>query len=311
MFDELMYKYKKLLSKNGFGFSISIVKEFCVNNKLLGIDGLPGLLEYIEKVSKRDVRQLIPEDEALIKSFGEIAFMLWEFKELGRIDLPNAIANQMINGGDYGDTKNYEGKNDTNYFRNFELELQVGLRFLEKEYNIRPGSEGEPDYYIDNSSFVVEVKAPASKKALFQDILKAVKQIEKSKLSGVIVLELDHMVKRGMIDNTEGNLNSEIVDIIVSALPCDNKCYTKGAVIEWVDWNKQNPQAIVQAVMNKKLESSQNKELILKVIEPLIIECPNESQITVSESNHQFIFDNIEEVNPTIDGENFYNKYWN
>ncbi len=87
------------------------------------------------------------------------------------------------------------------------------------ELEVRAGGPSEPDYIIASPSLVIEVKAPGSKKGLFEDMLKAVKQIENSGKRGLIVLSCDHMVSRGYISLENGKLTAQVMDIILAALP--------------------------------------------------------------------------------------------
>jgi hypothetical protein len=104
--------------------------------------------------------------------------------------------------------------------RIFFFKLQVGLRFLEHGFHISVGDEhtGAPDYLIEKEDLVLEVKAPSSRLALFQAVIKGVQLIEANGTSGIIIISLD-MVARGLIPEKEASLPIEIINIVLSALP--------------------------------------------------------------------------------------------
>lgn len=232
---------------------INIIQEYCNRHNLRGPDGLAGLLDYIKVIYDR--KQVNSSNASVVRSFGETAYLFWALEKLGRNDLVEAVAKQMQSGWDFGETRGYKNAEE-NYFPNFEIELNVGLRLLEYNLEIEAGGEGEPDYIINSPEFVLEVKAPGSQKGLFQCIIKAVKQIEKYGKKGIVVVALDHMVRRGMISNPAACLDNNITDIICSALPASEKYSTIGIIVEWVNWdNPEGSSAIVQAIMvkNKKI----------------------------------------------------------
>lgn len=304
-FEQLLNEFIELASENGCAFILNIIEEYCNRHNLHGPDGLGGLLEYIKIIYERGKKD--SSDDSLVKSFCETAYLFWALEKMGRKDLLDAVAKQMQSGWDFGETRGYKN-NEANYFRSFEIELNVALRLLEHNLNIKPGAEGEPDYIINELELVLEVKAPGSKKGLFQGIIKAVKQIEKYGGNGIIVVALDHMVRRGMISNPEHGLDKNIIEIISSALPVSEKYSTIGVVVEWVDWD--NPKccsAIVQAIMLKS--NKDNKNLINLVLQAE--SSGNESKVIFYDPQNHFPYDdyNLEDIDPSSDGERFYEKY--
>ena len=73
------------------------------------------------------------QEPALVKSFGEIAYSLWALDKLGHISFADAVAQNFKKGGTL--VIFVEG----NYFRNFELQLEIGLRFIEAGFSVREG----------------------------------------------------------------------------------------------------------------------------------------------------------------------------
>ncbi|MDP4146829.1 MAG: hypothetical protein Q8936_20535 [Bacillota bacterium] len=309
-FGQLLIEFIGLTQKNGYGFVISIIQEYCNRHKLSGPDGLAGLLDYIRvNYERKDVNS---RDDSVIRSFGETAYLLWALEKVGRKDLADAVAKQMQSGWDFGETRGYKNE-EANYFRSFEIELNVGLRLLEYNLNIEAGGEGEPDYIIDSPQLVLEVKAPGSEKGLYQCIIKAVKQIEKYGKKGVIVIVLDNMVKRGMINNPADGLDKYLIDIICSALPTFEKYSTIGIIVEWVNWdNSKDCSSIVQAFMLTSKKDGDNEKLITLVLRAVASENEDESKIIFCESQNPFPYDDyrLEDIDPSSDGEQFYEKYF-
>lgn len=222
-FEQLLIEFLESVKKNGRGFVINIIQEYCNRHNLRGPDGLAGLLDYIKAIYDRGQKN--SSDDPLVKSFYEIAYLFWALEKVDRKDLVDAVVKQMQYGWDFGETRGYKNE-EANYFRSFEIELNVGLRLLEHNLDIEAGGEGEPDYIINSPELVVEVKAPGSQIALFQCIIKAIKQIEKYGKKGIVVVALDNMVRRGMISNPAAGLDKDIIDIICSALPTSEKYST-------------------------------------------------------------------------------------
>lgn len=307
-FIQLLTEFNELSQKNGYVFIINIIQEYCDRHNLQGPDGLAGFLDYIKVLHDRG--QINSIDASVVRSFGETAYLFWALEKVGRKDLVDAVAKQMQSGWDFGETRGYKDE-EANYFRNFEIELNVGLRLLEYNLEIKAGEEGEPDYIICSPELVIEVKAPGSKKGLFQCIIKAVKQIEKYGKKGIVVVALDHMVRRGMISNPASGLDDNILDIICSALPKSDKCLTIGIIVEWVDWdNPEGCSAIVQTVMLPNKKSEENEKLINLVFQAESSEVELESKIIFKESQTPFPYEDfrLEDINPSSDGEQFYEK---
>lgn len=306
-FNELIERFKTHFEQNGSSFVFKIIQEFCNSNNLIGPDGLRGLLDFVEVSIRRDNLENI---SAEFKSLSEIAFAIWAFDQLNRSDIPNTIAPQFRTGWDFGETRGYRNV-EANYFRNFELELHVGLRLLEANLEIVAGRQSEPDYIISTPPLVVEVKAPASKKALFQGIIKATKQIENSGTKGIIILSLDHMVKRGCIDYKNNELPADLINIILSALPRENT-FVLGVITEWVNWEQQFPSAIVQAFMLNELHNLQDEDLLRLVWQSFSNENIEELILNINTGTHPFPYENfaIETLDPSTDGGNFFELHW-
>lgn len=144
-FEQLSIEFNKLVEMNGVGFCIDIIRNYCNKHNLQGPDGIAGLLDYIKVVYDR--KQLNSDNASVVKSFGGTAYLFWALEKLGRSDLIDAVAKQMQSGWDFGETRGYKNE-EANYFRSFEIELNVGLRLLEYNLDIKAGGEGEPDYII-------------------------------------------------------------------------------------------------------------------------------------------------------------------
>ena len=201
-----------------------------------------------------------------------------------------------------------------NYFRNFELQLEIGLRFIEAGFSVREGGNGEPDYIIESNQFVVEVKAPASKIALIQDVIKAVKQIEASGKKGVIVLVLDHMVARGMIQESMEELPELIKEQILSVLPTGEDFNTIGVIVEWVKWDEtsKHPSTITPIMNNQMYSKPENIEIIKTVWQSLCIEDITTFSIHFSDARVQFDYsiNRLSDLDPSEAGKEFYERLW-
>lgn len=308
-FDQLLARFKQLAHDGGQEFIFGIVQRFCERHNITGIEGLSGLLNYVRLLCREGETNSNDENRAACKSLCEIAYALWALEELNRLDLADVLAPEMKVGCDFGVTGGY--KNDeANYFRNIELQLHVALRMIESNLNFGTGGDGEPDYILQEPNVVVEVKAPASNKGLFQCILKAVKQIEKSGRPGIIVIALDHMVRRDkMLAN--GQLPDLILDIIRSALPASNEALTIGVIAESVEWRTEGiSAAVVQAIQLTNKNTSANEALIKRIWQALSNEDISEKQIETGISDHPFPYDqySFDELNPTEHGGRFYDE---
>lgn len=292
-------------------FRIDVVENFCEKNNLYGIDGIRSNLNYVKRII---ADKKIDENKGLLKSFFETAFTIWALDKLGKSSLADTVAKNMMVGGDFGDTSAYQSNESGNYFRNFELQLSLALRLLEGDFDFNEGGEGEPDFILTSETFVIEIKAPASKLALLQDILKAVKQIELSGKMGVIVVSLDHMVARGMIQNTMDDLPVQIQDIILSVLPVDSNFNTIGVIAEWVKWDEeQRHLSTIQPIMNTQKHSNlENKEIIKKVWQALSFDDISEFPIFHREVTKKFEYEMISISNMDIStvGREFYESLW-
>ncbi|BCD08898.1 TPA: hypothetical protein QCY76_003887 [Bacillus cereus] len=287
-------------------YIFGVVGNFCVRNQLHGSDGLPGLLNFVKKLYREKTYM---QEPALVKSFGEIAYSLWALDKLGHISFADAVAQNFKKGGDFGDTCR-----GGNYFRNFELQLEIGLRFIEAGFSVREGGNGEPDYIIESNQFVVEVKAPASKIALIQDVIKAVKQIEASGKKGVIVLVLDHMVARGMIQESMEELPELIKEQILSVLPTGEDFNTIGVIVEWVKWDEtsKHPSTITPIMNNQMYSKPENIEIIKTVWQSLCIEDITTFSIHFSDARVQFDYsiNRLSDLDPSEAGKEFYERLW-
>lgn len=305
-FLSLQQEFNDNCNHYGINFAINIVRQFSLRNCLSSIEGLPGMLQYIEKII------YISECNNIKVSFFELAYSLWALEKLGRMDWADRIAHNLCIGGDFGDTKSIYNEGG-NFFRNFELELEIGLRLLEAGIEAIPGDEGQPDYLISND-YVIEVKAPASKKALCQDILKAVKQIEKGNTYGIIIVCLDHMVARNMIGEVMKDLSNQIVDIITSLLPSGTTIKTIGIIAEWVNWKMENNCiCTIEPFMLKSMHTFEREQLVRKVWQAIGVENVEKLVVNVKNSNHPFPyshFTDVSEINATEDGKAFYEKVW-
>ncbi|HCN57260.1 MAG TPA: hypothetical protein DIS82_03805 [Exiguobacterium sp.] len=309
-----MINYRILIEKwkhKDFDFRIDVVENFCEKNNLYGIDGIRSNLNYVKKII---ADKKIEGNKGLLKSFFETAFTIWALDKLGKSSLADTVAKNMMVGGDFGDTSAYQSNESGNYFRNFELQLALALRLLEGGLDFNEGGEGEPDFILTSETFVIEIKAPASKLALLQDILKAVKQIELSGKMGVIVVSLDHMVARGMIQNAMDDLPEQIQDIILSVLPVDSNFNTIGVIAEWVKWDEEQQHlSTIQPIMNTQKHSNlENKEIIKKVWQALSFDDISEFPIFHREVTKKFEYEMISISNMDIStvGREFYESLW-
>ncbi|MDK3014199.1 hypothetical protein [Bacillus sp. RB3] len=292
-------------------FVVDVVEKFCIRNNLNGIDGINGLLSYVKKII---ANEKFAENKPLLKSFGETAYTLWALDKLENGHLADTIAKNMVVGGDFGETGAYQSGETGNYFRNFELQLAIAVRLLEGGLSFNEGGEGEPDFILNTGTFVVEVKAPASKLALLQNIIKAVKQIEMSGKKGVIIVVLDHMVVRNMVQGVMEDLPIQIQDIILSVLPQDPDFNTIGVIAEWVNWEEDDQHlSTVQPIMsNYKFIDVENREIIKKVWQALSIDDISEFPILHRETQNSFNYnkDLIQNIDISREGKEFYQSIW-
>lgn len=306
LFPELAAEFLGEAHKQGPGWVFGIIRTFCARHNLVGIDGLPGMTEYAETLA-RDAGTTIPTNPTF-RSLGEIAYMLWALERLDRIDIADQAARSLVTGGDFGDTTAYLTSDVTNHFRNIELQLHVGLRLLEHSLGLQTGAEGEPDYLLDGLS--VEVKAPASKLALFQSMLKAVKQVERSPNPGVVIVCLDHMVARGMIPRGFEDMPDDVKAVLLSALPSDLRYRTVGVIAEWVDWTGIVAQCTVKPLA--LAERGEGSEVMLRrVWSAFSAQDVTDSPIEKGQSDSPFPYpDRFEDMDPGEDGRRFYEDTW-
>ncbi|WP_342556948.1 hypothetical protein [Lysinibacillus sp. FSL P4-0201] len=306
-FEPLLEEWKH---KNIY-FVIDVVEKFCNKNNLDGIDGIYGFLCYVKKII---ADKKVEENKDLLKSFFETSYTIWALDKLGKSNLADAVAKNMMVGGDFGETIAYQSSESGNYFRNFELQLALAARLLEGGLDFNEGKEGEPDFILTTETFVIEIKAPASKLALLQDILKAVKQIELSGKKGVIVVSLDHMVARGMVQDVMDDLPEQIQDIILSVLPVDTDFNTIGVIAEWVKWDEEQQYlSTVQPIMNtQKHNNLDNQIIIKKVWQALTIEDISEFPILHREVTKKFNYEknSINNMDISREGREFYESLW-
>jgi hypothetical protein len=286
-----------------------IVDTFCEQNGLVGVDGLYGQLSYVKAIDSK--RQKDEEEAGLMRDMYEIAFSIWALEELNYSYIAIDVAQNLKNGGAYGDTTGYLSSSEGNYFKNFLLQLQVGLRLVEHGFHILCGDDrtGEPDYYIESEDLAIEVKAPASRLALFQAIIKGVQQIESYGSPGIIIITLDHMVARGMIKEVETALPNEIIDIILSALPANDSCKTIGVIAEWCRWQGNEAFTTVQPIMNTvKGCSENNRNSIRGVWSAFSHEDVSKLEIHVANANHSYPYN--EDYSKGIDEKVFFSSIW-
>ncbi|PJN67764.1 hypothetical protein [Bacillus mycoides] len=297
--------------KKDINFVVDVVEKFCNRNSLDGIDGIYSFLSYVKKII---VDEKIEENMPLLRSFGETAYTLWALDKLEKGHLADTVAKNMMVGGDFGETGVYQSSESGNYFRNLELQLTLALRLLEGGLSFNEGGEGEPDFILNTETFVVEIKAPASKLALLQDIIKAVKQIEMSGKKGVIIVALDHMVVRNKVRDSMEDLPVQIQDIILSILPKDPDFNTIGVIAEWVKWDEGNQHlSTVQPIMNNhKFSDVENQQIIKKVWQVLSIDDISEFPILHGETQNNFNYkkDLIQNIDISREGREFYQSIW-
>lgn len=308
VFTELNNEFQRNCREKGYQYPVNVVNNFCDTNSLSGIDGLPGLLNYATKLI--EIKKITSGDNrAILLSFCEIAYTIWALEKLGKSSFAHRVAKSLETGGDFGDTSSYMG-DAVNYFRSYELEFTAGLRLLEGGLNPVPGGAGEPDYLFSSPEWVLEVKVPSSLLGLFQRLIKAVKQIEKSEKPGVILVALDHLAKRGIIPTKQRFLPQNIENIIYSALPSTLNSYTAGVVAEWVDWN--TGMCTVQPLMLSTNSNRIDLELV-QIIQRCLL-APNEALRSPSRGNgsHPVPYDTLgfSSINPEIDGKRLYLKAW-
>lgn len=121
------------------------------------------------------------------------------------------------------------------------------------------------------------------------------------------------MVSRNIIRNPAVNLDAEIVDLICSALPTDDKYSTIGVIVEWVDWEECENGSIVQAIMPASKKNIHNEELMELIIEAELRKDSEKPKIIFYESQNYFPYDcyKLEDIDPSSDGGQFYEKYLN
>ena len=303
-YDRLMVEF----AAKGIEEILSIVETFCDTHGLGGVDGLYGQLNLVKLLLREGKIQEKPE---LVRDLGEIAFTIWALGQLNYSHIADDIAQNFKNGGSYGETEAYLASEDGNYFKNFLLQLQVGLRLVEHGFQINCGDDltGEPDYSIENENLVIEVKAPSSRLAMFLSIIKGVQQIEGSGTPGVILLSLDHMVARGMITEIEASLPSEIVNIVLSALPVNPVSNTIGVIVEWCNWTGDEAMTTVQPIMNTiKGQLESNKMKIMKIWQALSFENVSSGVIVIADSTNPIPYNG--DYNPELDAKKFYSDTW-
>jgi len=312
--EEFVNEFKKQLlanSSNQQNFLVEIVNDFCERNKLKGIDGAIGLVKLVGNSCNNFKDPIYREkNKGLIKSFGELAFLLWAFNKFNRNDLPDKVARNMEVGGNIGDTTAYTNCETANHFRSLESQLNVGLRLLEAGIKFKCGVDGEPDYILED--IVIEVKATASKVGLVQACLKANQQIhkinQKGKLyCGIILLFLDHMVIRNMVSTSSLELASPIPNIITSLLPHKNEINTIGILCDYIDWESDDS-SVVQAFYLKGL-NIENKIKLERVIN-FLTDGSGRNLMNENFSKTPFDYSKPMVINPTTDGIKFYNENW-
>ncbi|MCE7792729.1 hypothetical protein K8O68_09905 [Salipaludibacillus sp. CUR1] len=289
---------------------IDIVENFCNRNELKGIDGIHGLLSYAKKL--RTLYSRTRSEKIDLKSFFELSFALWALEIMGRIDIADNVAKNLENGGAFGDTCSYLTESNVNYFRSFESEIMLALRLLEGNQNFRIGGLGAPDFILEDLNLSIEVKTPSSKLGLFQALLKGVKQIEKYKYNGIIILILDHMVAREIIKNSMNVLPIDIQQVILTGLPKTENFRTIGAIAEWVKWDedKLHPSTIMPLAHREQLAKREN--LLRECWRLMTIDNIFNQRITSQEVEETFPFENelIINLDPKIEGEAFFRKKW-
>jgi len=286
----------------------SIVETFCQKHGLDGVDGLNGQLSFV-KALVREGR--VREEPGLVRDLFEIAFSIWALGQLNYSHIADEIAKKLNIGGTYGETDAYLMSSGGNYFKNFLLQLQVGLRLIEHGIHIVSGNEktGDPDYIIESENLVLEVKAPASRLALYQALIKGVQQIEATGTPGIIIVSLDHMVARKMINVIEDSLPTEIIDIILSSLPTKPHFNTIGVIAEWCNWTGNEAYTTVQPVMNTiKGSIVDNKNKIRIIWQALSVEDVSSNMILEKDSPYSFPYsDNCE---PLTNERIFFSETW-
>ncbi|MGD6878389.1 hypothetical protein [Bacillus infantis] len=286
----------------------SIVETFCEAHGLEGIDGLYGQLSLVKLLVRKGRIREAPE---LIRDFCEIAFTIWSLGQLSYSHIADDIAQNFKNGGAYGETEAYLSSGEGNYFKNFLLQLQVGLRLVEHGLHIISGDDrtGEPDYLIENEDLVLEVKAPSSRLALFLAIIKGVQQIEANGTPGIIIISLDHMVARGMITDIEASLPLEIVNIVISALPANPNSNTIGVIAEWCDWTGDEAVTTVQPIMNSNQGNlAKNKSKMRKIWQALSFQDVSSGVIVEADSPNLIPYNR--DYRPEIDAKEFFSATW-
>lgn len=226
---------------------LHIIERFCERNGLSGNDGLYGQLQYVKALIRDGT---IKHHPGLGRDLFEISYTIWALERKRYSHIIDGVARNFMKGGGYGDTSAYLSSGEGNYFKNFLLQAQIGLRLVESGLDVTCGEDqnGDPDYFIEDTS--LEVKAPASRLALFQALIKGVQQIEDKGLPGIIIVSLDHMVARGMIPDTFLPLPEEIVSIILSSLPTNDDSNTIGVIAEWGSWDGEEAFTVIQPLMN-------------------------------------------------------------
>jgi hypothetical protein len=303
--------YKKLLiefAAKGRDEIISIVDTFCETHGLDGVDGLYAQLRYVKLLVREGREQ---QEAELVRDFGEIAYTIWALGQLDYSHISDSIAQNFKIGGIYGETEAYLTSGEGNYFKNFLLQLQVGLRLLEHGFHISVGDDrtGAPDYSIEKEDLVLEVKAPSSRLALFQAVIKGVQQIEANGTSGIIIISLDHMVARGMIPEKEASLPIEIINIVLSALPVKDNAKTIGVLAEWCNWIGEEAITTVQPIMNtKQSELLDNKMKIRRIWQAFSFEDVSSGVIVEGDSPNPFHYN--DDYKPGMNAKDFFSLTW-
>lgn len=222
----------------------------------------------------------------------------------------DGVARRFKKGGEYGDTSAYLSTEEGNYFKNFLLQAQVGLRLVESGIDVTCGDDqnGDPDYFTEED-IRLEIKAPASKLALFQALVKGVQQIEDKGSPGIIVLCLDHMVTRKMIPATVSPLPEEIISIILSGLPTNTNSNTIGVIAEWGSWDGNAAFTVVQPIMNNaKGQTENNKLKVHKIWSALCSESVYHDGIVVGDTLHPFPYG--KDYKSGVKPETFFSATW-
>lgn len=164
-------------------FCSEIIENFIVEYGIPGTEGIH--LEHQKVAEIISGKTPLYSSLKAAKRYGETSYLLWALNtELNRKDL---LLNNIRNWG------SGEDEIGSSHFRNFEFECHTALRFLEEGNKVTPIVDGGNPEFCINDTFAIECKRPFKLEGLFLNTLKAKQQIDKAKIQGFLIFNLDDL----------------------------------------------------------------------------------------------------------------------